>query len=113
MSSSTDSQWIPTPRPIGCQDRRCSGVAPRNLGNHWSGAAMVRPSASFTRSSSSVHSTATTRASSLGTEELMPPLQEVLHVLGDDSFDSRKFRDLAVVGVVENDRHEPELRDAV
>ena len=72
MSSSTSSQWIPTPRPIRRQLERCLGEALNSRGNHSSGAETRRASASVTMSSSSVNETSTASATGLLAKVLIP-----------------------------------------
>jgi hypothetical protein len=75
-SSSRSGQWMPCPRPIRRQFRRCSGVALARRGNHASGAATSRPSASTTRSRSSVTVTSTAVGSTLPAEMDIPRLHK-------------------------------------
>src|SRR5215470_1221787 len=67
---------MPCPRPIRRQFRRWSGVASTRRGNHASGAASSRPSASTTTMRSSVTWTSTAVASGLMAEVGIPCLEK-------------------------------------
>jgi hypothetical protein len=72
MSSSTSSQWIPTPLPMRRQLARWAGEAFSSRGNHSSGAETQRASASVTTSASSVKATSTASATGLLAKMLIP-----------------------------------------
>ncbi len=85
-SSSTSGQWIPYPAPMICQFSRCSGVASRSLGYQTRGTVMVRPSARSTLSVSSEKWTSRTASPGLGSEGVIPRLQQCSPVLGNQPF---------------------------
>ena len=85
MSSSTSSQWIPTPRPMSRQLARCWGVARRSRGNHANGAETRRPSTRVTINSSSVHATSTASATGLLAKVLIPGNDKLLTVFRNGS----------------------------
>src|SRR2546425_387420 len=91
MSSSTSSQWIPTPRPMSRQLARCLGVARRRRGNHGSGAETRRPSTSVTINSSSVHATSTASATGLLAKVLIPGNDKLFTVFRNDRVQFAEF----------------------
>ena len=73
----------PSPSPNSSDRARASGAAATRRGNHTSGTLRRRPSARSTISSSVVTSTRRASGRSSGTEELIPGLQQLLAVVGD------------------------------
>src|SRR5579863_4246408 len=110
MSSSTASQWIPTPPPISSQPALCFAYAPASRGNQAKGTATVRPSERTTRSSSSVHATSMAIASAFSTKVLMPLLQKELLILEDHWADFGQFVTPKAAIVREHYRLKPKLR---
>jgi hypothetical protein len=86
-SSSTSGQWIPYPAPMICQFWRCSGVASRSLGYQTRGTVIVRPSARSTLSVSSEKWTSRTASPGLGSEIVIPCLQQPSPILENQSLD--------------------------
>jgi len=91
MSSSTSSQWIPTPRPMRRQFARCLGVARRSRGNQANGAETRRPSTSVTISSSSVHLTSIASATGLLAKVLIPENDKLVAMLFNERVKLAQF----------------------
>src|SRR5438128_5527 len=90
MSSSRSGQWTPTPFPIISNRLRCAGVALANRHDQASGTLIVRPSASWAISASSVTSSVTIRGSLLPAV-FIPCLPNTVHVVEDDLPDAVQF----------------------
>ena len=83
MSSSTASQWMPTPPPISRHWDFCWSVASRRRGNHSKGTAIYLPSARTTHRDPFLNITAVARGSTLMAEVLIPFVLEQSHISVD------------------------------
>jgi hypothetical protein len=112
MSSSTSSQWIPTPFPISRHFARCAGVALSNRGNQAKGADTRRPSASVTTSSLDVQITSTASASGLLAKVLIPSEDKLLTVLRNERVKLAPLRSSKTARFCQGHRFQPKLRVA-
>ena len=108
-SSSTSGQWIPYPAPTICQFFRCSGVASRSLGYHTRGTVIVRPSARSTLSVSSKKWTSRTASPGLGSEVVIPCLQERSSILENEPLNCSQLTRAETEIPREGHRLEPEF----
>ena len=112
MSSSKSSQWMPIPHPMRRQLPRCAGEAPRNRGNHSSGADTRLASARVTINSSSVNATSTTSARGLLAKVLIPCEDKRFSMLLNQIVKCAQVGTAKAAGFREFDGNKPELRIA-
>ena len=109
-SSSRSGQCIPYPAPAMRQFARASGVACSNRGYHAKGTVMVRPSKRSTLMESSVTCTSLTRSPDLGSEVLIPCLQELFLVFRCQCFQCPQLPRRKPKIICQRHRLKPELR---
>ncbi len=110
MSSSTSSQWMPTPPPIRRQFRSCFGDARSRRGNHSSGADTVRPSFSATTSESAVKETSTASAAVLLMMVVVPSVDKLITILLNHTAERRKLVAAKSPRLRQFNRLQPEFR---
>lgn len=110
MSSSNDSQRIPSPPPINRHALLSPRVAWTSRGNQSSGADTIRPSPRRTTSAESVTRTAwTTNPPLLDAEEVMPTFYQILLVKANEAPDLRKHVATNPSRSLESNRIQPEF----